>query len=149
MMISRIISSHPDRMCVMNSRRLTTVTVKKMNIQRTRTISIIGVRNGFMLFNAVRGESISGDDHAQNTMPIIMKILARTAVIKVDRMISSLSGISSLTVIHRPRLGRFKGSPLKDTDTMRIVLSVHAYALLHSLVAYSAIERVLSRWFRG
>jgi hypothetical protein len=143
MMISRIISSHPDRMCVRYSRMLTIVTVRKINIPRTRTISMIGARNGFMSFIAVKGESTSELDHAQNTSPIIMNILVRTAVITVDRMISSLSGISSLTVIHRPRLGRFKGPPLKDTDTLRNVLSVYVYAQLHSLVAHSPIEGYL------
>ncbi len=97
-----MISSHPDRIRVKYNLRLTTVTVMKKNIPPTRRISSRGTMKGLTSLIAVNGESTSEFVHAQNNKPMIRNTLVRITVINVERMISSLSGTSSLNGVHRP-----------------------------------------------
>lgn len=98
-----MISSHPERILVRYKRRLTKVTVIKKNIPLMKRISNRGTMNVLILLIAVSGDSTSGElFHIQNSRPSIKKTLVKMVVINVDRIISTLSGTSSLTVVHRP-----------------------------------------------
>ncbi len=124
MNMRRIMTSlQPALIFVSVSFRLITVTERK-----TKTISIImtsrkTVTAGFIWFIAPTGLVVmtSGEDHAQKANPKTIKTAVRRTVIIVERIVSLLSGISSLTVLHtdlEPEDLRFT---LKHTDRFNIV----------------------------
>ncbi len=103
MNMRRIMTSlQPALMFVSMSLRLMTVTERKTNAMSITITSRKTVTAGFMLFIAPTGlvAMTSGEDHAQKASPRTIKTAVRRIVIIVERIISLLSGISSLTVLH-------------------------------------------------
>ena len=95
-------SNHPALTWLMNSLRLTMVTVRKMYTPNIESDSMRIVMYGLISLRISIGLiSVSGrEDQAQKVSAIIMNTAARIAVITVDRIISLRSGSSSLTVVN-------------------------------------------------
>ena len=99
-----MISVQPALMLLSISLRLITVTERKMKASNITRTSIRTVKAGFRSFIAPTGlvSMTSGEDQAQKASPKIKNTIVSSIVIIEERIISLLSGVSSLTVLHRP-----------------------------------------------
>lgn len=95
-------SVQPALIPVSISFRLMAVTERKMKDITINRTSIRTVIAGFKAFIAPTGleSMISGEDHAQKASPKTKNTTENITVIIVERIISLLSGVSSLTVLH-------------------------------------------------
>nr|KXH70814.1 MAG: hypothetical protein AM325_00355 [Candidatus Thorarchaeota archaeon SMTZ1-45] len=85
--------------------------------------SIKTVRAGFNSLIAPTGlvAMTSGEDQAQKVSPKMKNTIVKTTVIIVERIISLLSGISSLTVLHTTLEPEDLRITLKHTDRLNVV----------------------------
>ena len=97
---TKITSVHPALISVRVNLRLIMVTDRNMKNPSITSISINMVMAGLIPFNAPTGlvSIISGEDQAQKASPKIKNKVERMIVIIEERIISLLSGVSSLTV---------------------------------------------------
>lgn len=98
----KMTSNQPARTFEKKSLRLMIVTDRKMNSPSIVSDSIMTVAKGFKLFRMPMGlvSMTSAEDHAQKASPRIRNTTVSIVVITVERIISSLSGTSSLTGVH-------------------------------------------------